>query len=294
MNAMTESTAWAALPQRGILSVSGPQAKDFLQGLVSQDVTLASPAQMIHAALLSPQGRFRHEMFVIEGASGEYWLETVWDDIPALIALLQQYRLRAQVTFKDISDAWGVAWADGATACAAHDKIFMDPRLPALGWRAFLPRPMIEDCQDGTDAYRKHRLGLGVADAQYDAKRDHDLLSDLNFDLLHGVSWTKGCYIGQEVTARMHHRKLVKKRLFPVHWQGQEIIWGSPVHGSDDKPCGEMRSCFLEQGQWQGLALLDMMVVAEHVQMAPSLYGSLGQTLYMAWPSWMPISCVAS
>ena len=238
---------------RAVLAVSGPDRATFLQGLVSNDIARAMRGEAIHAALLTPQGRFLHD-FAIVPDGDRLLLDTDATGAEALRKRLAAYRLRSKATI-EILAGWGVALlvGDGAAAaiglpgtpgaCVAFEGgvALVDPRLPALGrhgWPA-----------GSVAAYEALRLSLGVPDGARDMA--DGLLLENGYDELRAIDWKKGCYVGQEVTARMRYRGLAKKRLVPVRIEGPPPPPGTIVT-LDGQDAGEMRSSAGDRG----LALL--------------------------------------
>jgi folate-binding protein YgfZ len=220
-----------------VVEVTGEDRVAFLQGLVSNDVTEAAPGRAVWAALLTPQGRWLADFFILSDGA-RLLLDCVRDQAPMLAAQLARFRLRARVALHDASAAFAVhaGWAGAAPpegAIAAPD-----PRLPEAGWRALAPAPAAPDA--GASAYDLHRLALGLPDAG-DFEAQKSLLLEGGFDELHGVSWSKGCYMGQELTARTKYRGLLKKRLFPVGVAGVLPAPGTPVTRNGAE-VGEMRT----------------------------------------------------
>ena len=216
-------THLAHLPSRAVLSVSGEDRVSYLQGLVSNDVAAAAPGRAIWAALLTPQGKWLADFFIF--AEGERLLLDVEaaqrDD---LARRLMRFRLRAKVTIQaealDVVAAWdGLPPPNGAVAAP-------DPRLQAAGWRLLgTGLPVSADA----DAYDRHRLQLGLPDGSRDMETEKSVLLEAGFDELSGVSWTKGCYLGQELTARTKYRGLLKRRLVPVSAAAALPPPGSPI-----------------------------------------------------------------
>lgn len=272
------------LTQRGVLCVRGDDRHVFLQGLISNDINLCVNGKMIYAALLTPQGKFLHDMFIVD--SGESFLIDCEGGNHAedLLRRLRVHKLRAKVTFENASDQfdvwamWGedrlhmseVVWrkpeARQSTSqnlssgpldpgfCRHETNSYVDPRLESLGSRMIVPRGHMPIC-DIVDfiAYDKHRLMHGVPNGSRDMVIEKSTLLEGNFDLLNGISWTKGCYMGQELTARMHYRALVKKRLYPVNIVGPAPEFDTPIT-LDGQKVGEMRSSCGDVG----LALLEL------------------------------------
>ena len=260
-----------------MLEVSGADRRDFLQGLVSNDVAKATSERALYAALLTAQGKYLHDFFIV--AIGE---SLYLDGEAARLADLQRrlglYKLRAKVSLAAASDRYIVAAAfgdgalaalglpaeRGAAASFAGGGAYVDPRLAELGARVLLPRatgatPIIERGFRAGDiaAYDRLRLSLGVPDGSRDLVLDKSILLESGFDELNGVDWQKGCYVGQELTARTKYRGLIKKRLMPVAIDGPLPPPGTPVMAGDQE-AGEMRS----GRDGVGLALLRLEAVA--------------------------------
>ena len=228
----------AHLPGRGVIELTGDDRVIFLHGLVSNDVTQAAPDRAVWTGLLSPQGRWQSDFFVF-AAGDRLLLDCPRDHVAALITKLSRFRLRAKASLRDISDEFTVfvAW-DGFPALPAGTIAAPDPRLPEAGWRILAPGPLSADAtQADWDA---HRIALGLPDAG-DLEPDKTLLLEAGFDELNGVSWSKGCYLGQELTARTRYRSLVRRRLVPVAVAGPLPAPGTPVL-HDGQEVGTLRS----------------------------------------------------
>lgn len=258
------------LPERGVLAISGDDARDLLQGLITNDIGNVSPTSAIYAALLTPQGKFLHDFFITEHKD-RLLLDCKADRMPDLIKRLTMYRMRSKVDIADESDKWevGVMLSTGQTGEADDPQIpgtattrfdgvsYIDPRHAGLGERTI--RLIDEDDSFPTDeallaknraTYETLRISLGIPDTDKDLVADKSMPLESGFDELRGVDFEKGCYVGQEVTARMKHRNLVKKRLFPVEIDG-EASTGATVK-SGDVDAGELRSV----ADGRGIALL--------------------------------------
>jgi hypothetical protein len=234
-------TKIAVLPERAVLAVTGEDRVSFLQGLVSNDVTEAEPGRAVWAALLTPQGKWLADFFIL--SDGErLLLDCEREQLPMLRQRLSRYRLRSRVTLTEADLRNYVAWEGDPEFTGI---IARDPRLPDAGWRVLTADPIaITATQDDWDEYR---LRLGLPDGSRDMEAEKSVLLEAGFDELHGVSWTKGCYMGQELTARTKYRGLVKRRLVPVLIDGVAPVPGAPIlrHGRE---VGTMRSASGRRG----------------------------------------------
>jgi folate-binding protein YgfZ len=229
-------TFLARLPERGVIEVTGEDRVAFLQGLVSNDVALATPGHAVWAALLTPQGKWLADFFIL--ADGDrLLLETDAASLPMVLQKLTRFRLRSRVALRDVSPDLPVhvAWGDAPVEDAI---IAPDPRLPEAGWRVLAPQPLPESATP--EDWDRHRLSLGLP-CTSDMESDKTVLLEAGFDELAGISWTKGCYMGQELTARTKYRGLLKRRLFRVRVDGDLPPPGSPVL-LDGREVGTMRS----------------------------------------------------
>ena len=224
----------AALPDRAVLEVSGADRVSFLQGLVSNDVAEAVPGRAVWAALLTPQGKWLADFFIL--ADGDRLLldcEAAQADM--LIQKLTRFRLRAAVQVQPVPLLVHAAWgSDPGAALQARDL-----RVPDAGWRVLSDAPLTVTAS--FEDWDRWRLALGLPDGSRDMESEKTTLLEAGFDELHGVSWTKGCYMGQELTARTKYRGLLKRRLMPVRVEGPLPSPGTPVlHGGTE--VGTMRS----------------------------------------------------
>ena len=264
------------LPGRAVIDVSGDDRVAFLQGLVSNDVAEAAPGRAVWAALLTPQGKWLADFFIL--SEGERLLLDCEAGQAAMLAQrLTRFRLRARVTVSPSALMVHAAWGDAAPAHSPGMVAAPDPRLPEAGWRVLSVGPLpATGTAAGWDA---HRLRLGLPDGSRDMEAEKTALLEAGFDELHGVSWTKGCYMGQELTARTKYRGLLKRRLTPVLIHGDVPEPGTPVlrNGAE---AGTMRSGV----PGVGLALLRIDAIN-----APGLACGTA-SLTPAPPSWMQLS----
>jgi hypothetical protein len=264
------------LDARGVLRVAGEDRQGFLQGIVSNDVAKAAPDRALWSAFLTPQGKFLHEFFLAEREDA-FLLDCEAARLADLQRRLSIYKLRSKVALEDVSanfavaalfgggtlEALGLAETPGGAAPFAGGLAYTDPRLAALGARALLPREGAGAALEAAGfapatlaEYDRLRISLGVPDGSRDLEVEKSILLENGFDELHGVDWNKGCFMGQELTARTKYRALIKKRLLPVEIDGPAPAPGTPVTAGG-KDAGVMRSAT----DGLGLALLRLEVL---------------------------------
>lgn len=193
------------LSDRALIRVGGAEARPFLQGLVTHDVSGLAPDAPRWAGLLTPQGKalFDFVMWADDSSGdGAVLIDCEAAEAAALAQRLSMYRLRRPVTIELVPG--GVHWAPEG------ERGVPDPRLAALG-RRWLGEPGA-----AAEGWRAHRLSLGVTEGAEELGRGETLWLEANARELNGVSFAKGCYVGQENTARMHHRARVNRRLVVV------------------------------------------------------------------------------
>ena len=227
-------TKLAYLADRSVLAVTGADRVGFLNGLVSNDVAQAAPGRAVWAALLTPQGKYLADFF-IHAEPERLLLDCATSQTELLTSRLLRYRLRADVAIAPLPLLVHVAW-DGAPE--APGIAAPDPRLPEAGWRVLTDAPLPTDAD--AQGWDLHRLRLGLPDGTRDLEPDKTILLEAGFDELAGISWTKGCYMGQELTARTRYRGLVKRRLLPVTADTLQPH-GTPVT-TEGCEVGDMRS----------------------------------------------------
>ena len=314
---------FSILAHRGVIAVSGTDRVGFLQGLISNDTTRITADRAIYATLLTAQGRFLFDLFLVEadeasggGAAdgtgdGRYLVDCAADRRAELIKRLSMYRLRAKVAIADAAADWCVALLFGDRALAALGLgtapgqarafgggiAYVDPRLAALGARLILPRAdaagalradvagalrALGATEDASGArYHALRAGLGVPDATRDLVPEKSILLENGLDELNAIDWQKGCYMGQELTARTRYRGLVRKRLLPVRIEGPAPEAGTPLL-MGDKELGEMRSTTADGAH--GLAMVRLEALAGG---AMPVFTAGGAKVSPSIPAWM-------
>jgi len=253
---------YTSLNDRGLLKLRGADTREFLQGLMSNDVMDVSASRTIYGALLTPQGKFLFDFFVSQGENdNELILDCEGSRLDVLQKRLSMYKMRSDVTIEDITANFsviacfgediatnlGLDASAGASTAVAGGTACIDPRLADMGARLIVAGDAwIQELESAgltasdQAAYDAHRLGLGVSDGSRDILIEKSFPLECNFDELNAISYTKGCYVGQELTARTHHRGTVRKRLLPVDVSGPMPESGAPVM-SGERQVGEMR-----------------------------------------------------
>ena len=268
---MTTDPSYAVLKSRALIALGGEDWRDFLQGLITQDVETLQPGELRFGALLTPQGRLLFDLFVV-GREGGAWLDVEAQHRAALMMRLTMYRLRAKVTIA--ADETPVAVLFGGEA--APDGWLADPRLAALGWRGYGAAAPAEAAQVDEAAYDTHRLALGVpGSADWGSEKTYPI--EANFDLLNGIDFHKGCFVGQETTSRMKRRGQIKNRMLPLTYDGAAPAFDAEVL-LGHRRAGEVLSG--QKGRAMALVRLDR------------LDGELtvdGKAVRVDRPDWLPL-----
>lgn len=259
------------LPNRGFLDIKGEAAKPFLQALISNDVSVLSENRAIYAALLTPQGKYLFDFFLYDDNAGVV-LESREDGLDELQRKLTLYRLRTPIEITrpaaaasvlalfgpDVFEALDMPAEPGTVRRLGELQLVVDPRRAEMGLRVMGPFQAVSALahqygarQASWHDYERHRIEVGVPEGGVDLIPNQSILLESNFEELHGVAFEKGCYIGQELTARTKYRGLVKKRLVPVAIEGPAPASGELIMAGE-REAGQMRSVAGDRG----LALL--------------------------------------
>ena len=276
---------------RSIISISGEDSAAFLQGLITNDITKVTADRSIYSALLTPQGKFLYDFFIMHTQDGflidvaSSWAQTLKDK-------LSKFKLRSKISLElldthTVSVVWGHGEPisnlinAGDTITQNNSILFVDPRHPGMGLRCIstesaLPIHATESTQE---EYHFHRLSLGIPDGERDMLPEKDILLELHFEELNGVDFQKGCYMGQELTARTKYRALIKKHLYTVTAaEGTPLPEPSTAVMVGDKQIGELRGSTRNLG----LAML------RDEDVAPgSALKTRDITLTAKWPAWV-------
>ena len=231
---------------RAVLKVTGSDAFEFLQGLVTNDMAHIADKGAMLAALLTPQGKITHEFFIAP-IEGGYVVDTAQEGAEALFKKLSLYKMRANVDLEDLSTGYQVVWLEEA-GDQVPDVVarFADPRHDQMGVRAVVAAS--SDFEAGVfDEYLAKRLQHGVPEGGQDYAFGETFPHEACYDLLHGVAFEKGCYVGQEVVSRMQHRATVRRRIVLVEGVGDLPASGSEIRTSGSL-IGVLGSCLGNKG----------------------------------------------
>ncbi|MBR7621120.1 folate-binding protein YgfZ [Phenylobacterium sp. 20VBR1] len=268
---MTTDRSYAILKSRALIALGGEDWRDFLQGLITQDVETLQDSEARFGALLTPQGRLLFDLFVVGRPDGA-WLDVGAEYRAALILRLTLYRLRAKVTIA--ADETPVAVLFGGDG--APEGWIADPRLEALGWRGYGVSAPSDTTPVDEAAYDAHRLALGVpGPADWGSEKTYPI--EANFDLLNGIDFHKGCFVGQETTSRMKRRGQIKNRMLPITFDGAPPAFDAEVL-LGDRRAGEVLSG--QEGRAMALVRLDRIDGELTVD---------GKTVAVDRPSWLPL-----
>ena len=272
-----DQPSYVQLPSRGLLSLSGPDTADLLQGLISQDIGKVSPTRAAYGALLTPQGKYLHDFLIVRSGQAIV-LDCEAARLGDLETRLRRYRLRSDVVIEDRTgdlqvfaifggqpeQSFGLPGDPGAATDWQGGKVYVDPRRFELGCRAILPAedgdtPLLQATLSEAPLadYDEHRARLGVPDGSRDIQVEKSTLLEVNLDRLNGIDWQKGCYVGQEITARTRHRGLLKRRLLTVRLS-ESAAPGTTVT-CNGETVGELRSV----AGYHALALMRLGAVSD-------------------------------
>lgn len=232
---MADSTHQAKLDDRGLIHLAGPDVRKLLQGLITNDVEGLAPNRGVFSGLLSPQGKILFDFLLHQTGDGVV-LDIDQTQIEACIKRLTLYRLRSDVSITDMSDQTHViaAWGEEEPPPAPCGGLTIkDPRHDDLGWRIYTQtnkQSVDPGSQADAAAYHRHRISLGVPEGGKDYVYGGAFPHEALYDEINGVSFSKGCFVGQEVVSRMEHRGATRKRIVMV--TGQDDL---PPSGADIK-----------------------------------------------------------
>jgi tRNA-modifying protein YgfZ len=251
----------ALLPDRGVVKVTGNDARTFLNGLATNDIGKVTPGNPRFAALLTPQGKIIVDFIVAEAPAedgGGFFLDCPRALAGALVDKLNFYKLRAKVMAEDLSAVLGVLAAWDGKGDTEYGLCYGDPRLPQLGLRVMLPPHLAAEAAADlgatladAEAYDAHRIALGVPRGGTDFIYGDTFPHEADMDQLAGVDFDKGCYVGQEVVSRVEHRATARRRIVAVAYDEYAPGAGLPVMAGE-KEIGTLGS----SAKGHGLAMI--------------------------------------
>lgn len=290
------------------LTVHSPRRS---QGLVTNDAAPVEPpgAPPVYACILNAQGRYLHDMFLFrtEDATPTLFVDTDASGANDLLRLLKRYRLRQKIDIDDVSADYQI-WARFGTpteisqsSSVETEMWVLDPRLAALGHRAVLPTSAAAPASTGAaaeapwQAYRDWRLAHGVGEGDSEIPSGEAVALEYNVDGLHGISFSKGCYVGQELMARTHFKGVIRKRAMPFEVlgeQGARLSVGEAVFdpGAGDRSAGKALGTVRALGNGVGLAHVRLGGALAAVDAGRTLMSESGVELRVWRPDWWPES----
>ncbi|MGE0750803.1 MAG: folate-binding protein YgfZ [Variibacter sp.] len=280
----------ALLSDRGVVKVAGETARDFLNGLVTSDMTKVAPDAPRFAALLTPQGKIIADFIVVEASEedgGGFFLDCPRALAHTLFTRLTMYKLRAKIAIEDLSDSLSVLAIWDGSGETEYGLVYPDPRLPALGHRAIVPADHAKDAAaefgaplGDLETYEAHRIALAVPRGGADFAYNDVFPHEADMDQLGGVDFDKGCYVGQEVVSRMQHRGTARTRIVAVTFADFAPECGVPVL-SGEKTIGIMGSAI----RGRGIAKLRIDRVADGIEAGAPLTAG-GVPITPVKPGW--------
>jgi len=244
---MASEQTYGAMIEREILAFGGPEEeqREFLQSLVTNDVAKATQDTLVYAALLTPQGKYLSDFLIRRTPDGNYALDVAPAQAEALAKRLTMYKLRRPVTISREPAQVAVLWGG-----EAPENALPDPRDPALGWRVYdNAKAALAQAESGD--YDLHRLKLAIPESDADLIGNDTYILEAGFERMNGVDFKKGCYVGQEIVARMKHKTELRKG-YALVTVSDALPQGEPIKTTANKPAGVVYS----NRDGLGLALL--------------------------------------
>ncbi len=242
------------LPNRAIIEVKGVEAKNFLQGLISNDVNKIDAQGLIYAAMLSATGRFLYDFFAF-AKNDSIFLDCEKSRRDEIFAKLKLYKLRTKIELIK-NDEYVVAQDFSKSESAdKNNLIFADPRNPALGLRKYKTSTTSSQQAD-LDFYNYQRICSKVAESEQDLTYEKSIIAEFGFDELHAIDYQKGCYIGQELTARTHYMGQIRKKIFHIKIEDAQNIAKNSEISCAGKNVGLTLSSVFFENRLHALALI--------------------------------------
>lgn len=213
---------YSPLPDRAILAITGEDSYSFLQGIISNDIHKVTEENAIYALVLTPQGKYLHDMFISK-LGDVLFLEYAQVRKQELLRKLTMYKLRSKVAIEDVSDRYISAFLAEAAPSGKEGRAeaylggvaYIDPRSAEMGWRAIMPKEAAVLAAPAL-AYDAVRIHVGIAEGEKDLLPEQSFPLEYGMEELHAIDFKKGCYVGQEVTARTKYRGVVRKKIVRI------------------------------------------------------------------------------
>ena len=257
-------TLLAKLPNRGVIKMDGSDVIPFLQGLITQDLKSISVGQACYSCLLTPQGKYLYDFFVIRTPTGVLIDSEGGERLLSLIKLLNLYLLRRPIDIEDASASLSIVVHDGPQVASALFT-FPDPRDSRLGFRTVMSEKW--EGKVSEERYIQRRLEYVVPESSRDLTPQKTIVLEYGFDGLHAFSWTKGCYLGQELMARTKHRGLIRKTVFGIEATGPLPEVGTTLYAGEQE-AGHLTSTYGKKG----FALLRLEVIEPHLSESKEIH----------------------
>src|ERR1700732_1076849 len=221
------------LRDRGVIEGAGTDATGFLQRLITNSVLDIPKGEGRYAGLLTPQGKLLFDFFVVpmpEGPEAGYLIDCASERTADLVKRLNLHKMRAKIAIEDKSKQFAVAAIFGEVAAGIEGVFYRDTRGPSMGLRVIAPREALAKLDRGeASRYEAHRIAQGVPKGGVGFRYGDAFVHDVNLDLMNGVDFKKGCYVGQEVVARVHYRNSARKRIVRIHFDGPAPARGTQI-----------------------------------------------------------------
>lgn len=243
---------YSHLHDRFIIAISGEDSRSFLQGIISNDIYKVTATDAIYALILTPQGKYLHDLFIIEH-EGKLLLDVAAGRMPELLRKLAMYKLRSKVIITDESEHYAVIASQDELSSFPQAISYIDPRSELMGVRAIIAKDALEHSgfpQDNA-AYDIRRINASVAEGEKDLMPEKSFPLEYGMEVLHAVDFKKGCYVGQEVTARTKYRGVVRKGIYRVTGNSE-----LPAIGAEIMANGKKLGVMCSHVEQEGLALL--------------------------------------
>eukprot|EP01080_Neovahlkampfia_damariscottae_P012404 gene12404-6071_t len=226
------------LSHRNLLSLKGVDSTKFLQSYISNDINKFNEKNILNAVFMNTKGRVICESIITKPNENEYWIECDENVIDFLKKHLLKFKLRSKITIEEVT---GMKVYSSFEKLNDQNFIYQDPRNDSLGFRIYSEK--VDNLND-MNIYDQFRIMTGVCEGVKDVPIEDTFPSEINFDFIDGISYNKGCYLGQELTARTHFSGLTRKRCFPIYSNEEEenLESDQEIYDEKDKKIGSIKS----------------------------------------------------